>query len=241
MVEQISPGSRSAGRRMYSLAWFDAFAATVPADLVTKEIDAIAALVPAQTHPHVIDIGCGTGRTLRPLIDHGYRVTGIDISYDALQAARRRAPEAVLVALDQRDVGTLRCSFDSALILWNSLGFGTREDDAATLSGVRQVLRPGGRLLLDLYHPEWLEAHQAADQAAGRGAVVSRWIVNGRLFHNISYDDGSVDHIEFNVYHPREITELLQRAGFMVESYLVWWSNERAPGPDAARYQVVCS
>jgi ubiquinone/menaquinone biosynthesis C-methylase UbiE len=52
----------------------------------------------------IIDLGCGTGRTLIPLIQSGYRVAGIDISQamlDVLQQKLKDIPEE-----DQRNATT---------------------------------------------------------------------------------------------------------------------------------------
>jgi SAM-dependent methyltransferase len=226
---------------MYSISWFETFVGMVPSTTTDSEVDRIASLVPPREYPRILDVGCGVGRTVIPLIDRGYQVTGLDTNVEALQVAIRSAPGASYVALDQRDVGQLRWRFDAAIILWNSFGFGSRSDDITTLAGLRRVLRPGGRLLMDLYHPEWLGSNPRAEFIDERGASITRYVRDGRCFHAICYPDGVVDDIQFNVYGPEEMDRLLRSAGFEPQSYLVWWNDEHPPGPDHARYQVVCT
>ncbi|GIO90130.1 class I SAM-dependent methyltransferase [Paenibacillus lactis] len=41
----------------------------------------------------VLDVACGTGRLTIPLAQHGHDTTGIDITYEMLEAAKRKAAE----------------------------------------------------------------------------------------------------------------------------------------------------
>jgi SAM-dependent methyltransferase len=224
---------------MYSTLWFETFAATVPKSATEREVNAIVALLPQREYPRVLDVGCGIGRTVGPLVDLGYDVTGVDVSVEALRMARRSVPTARYVAIDQRDLGALRCTLDGVIVLWNSFGYGTRADDVAVLEGLRQVLRPAGRLLMDLYHPDWLALNQQSDATDERGASITRWVRDGRCFHQIRYSSSAVDAIEFNVYRPDEIDTLLRSSGFSPDTYLVWWQANHQPSADFARYQVV--
>ena len=226
---------------MYSNEWFETFAATVPAELVDADVRGIMGLAPRAGHPRVLDVGCGTGRVAAPLAAAGYTVTGIDVHVTALREARRRAPGARYVALDQRDVGCMRWRFDAALVLWNSLGFVGREADLDTLRGLSRVLRPGGRLVLDLYHPEWLRRNEKAGERDARGPRVWRWLRDGRLFHEIRYDSGRIDHIQFEVYAPDEMRALCQRAGLAPGDDMMSWRPDSRASADAPRYQLVCT
>ena len=225
-------------RPMYSPAWFEAFAPTTDS-ASSLDVAAISRLCPLPEFSHLLEIGCGTGRVAGPLASLGYDVVGLDISADVLRLAQTLAPGPKYVAMDQRDVGLMPWIFDGVLVLWNSFGFGTRANDEETLRGVARVLRPGGKLLIDLYHPEWL-ADQPDIEVRSNGATVRRWIEGGRCFHVITYDDGTVDDIQFNVYTPDAMTEMLERVGISAQSRMTWWSNERPPSGTCARYQLEC-
>jgi SAM-dependent methyltransferase len=223
----------------YSPSFFDTFAATIPADNTALEVAATARLAPPATHPRLLDIGCGTGRVTAGLAAAGFEVTGIDASIDALHRAQTRTPGGRFVALDYRHVGAMRWRFDVVTSYWNSLGFGQRSDDIALLESAHALIDPGGRLLLDLYHPDWLASHQIDGVSDPRGAVVHRWLESGRSCHRFEYADGTVDDIRFHVYHPDEMAAMLARAGFVVEQRLVWWSSEQLPSAASARYEIV--
>lgn len=51
----------------------------------------------------VVDLGCGTGRFARLLVDQGFDVSGMDFSPRAVEEARTYVPEAVFAVMDLRD------------------------------------------------------------------------------------------------------------------------------------------
>lgn len=225
----------------YSANWFNTFAAAIPASTTSVDVDGIVRCAPPSQYRRLLDIGCGIGRTTRECSARGYEVTGIDESVQALIIARDRTPAGRFIALDFRDVGQMRWTFDVVTILWNSLGFGSVDDDRAVLRAVGRILRPGGRLLLDLYHPDWLSAHQQSGATDDRGVTVDRWVLDGRCHHRFRYADGSCDRIQFNVYRPDDVAELLRQADLREESRLVWWRSDVGPSATHARYQIVAS
>lgn len=225
---------------MYSTEWFETFAVTVPAAITQTEIAALTTILPVETHLRVIDIGCGIGRLAGPLATLGYAMTGIDISVEALLAARSRTTGVRYVALDQRHVGRMRWDFDAALLMWNSLGFAGRGADQETLAGVAKVLRRGGKVVFDLYHPDWLRQNERLGEP-DRGAVsVRRWMRGSRCCHEIRYDNGQVDDIQFDVYLPDEIRSLCRQSGLEPVADMVWWDTNVRPNAEAPRYQLVC-
>jgi SAM-dependent methyltransferase len=225
---------------MFSRNWYETFSSTVPASTLDVELAGIARTFPVATYPRLLDIGCGIGRIAGPLDARGYAVTGLDVNVEALRIARTRAPGPRYVALDQRHLGAMRWTFDAAIVMWHSLGFADRASDREMLAGVARVLRPGGRLALELFHPGWMAANDKHGEADRRGASVRRWVRNGRCFHVIQYPDDSVDRIEFDLYDEAAISTLVVEAGLRVVDTMVWWDPSRRPGDDSARFQVIC-
>jgi len=228
-------------KAMYSSVWFDTFATAVPNAKIATEVEGVVSVCPKREFPRLLEIGCGTGRISGPLASFGYQVVGLDVNVEALRTAQRRAPGPRYVALDQRHVGSMRWTFDAVLILWNSMGFSTRHNDIETLRGVAQVLRPGGKAVLDLYHPDWLRENESPGEPDSEGLAIRRWVKDGRCFHEIRYPDGSVDDIQFNVYTPDELRTVTRTAGLEATAEMVWWDPELDPSRDFARYQLECT
>jgi len=225
---------------MYSAEWFETFAATVPAAIIEREIDALVRILPIERYRRVLDVGCGIGRIGGPLSSLGYAVTGVDINIDALRAAKQRWPAAAYVALDQQHTGRMRWEFDGALFMWNSIGFVGRDADLETLVGVASILRARGRVVFDLYHPGWLRQNERSGEPDRGATSVRRWICGDRCCHEIRYESGRVDDIQFDVYEPDQIRELCRRAGLQSTTEMVWWDPTARPSADAPRYQVIC-
>jgi len=119
------------------------------------------AFLAPQTGESILDAGCGTGRSLPAIIDAGARPVGIDFSVEMLKVAQRRLPGAWLAAADlQRPLPLRSARFDAALC---ALVGEHLEDLPFTFAELRRVLRPGGRFVFSVYHPEMaaagIEAH----------------------------------------------------------------------------------
>ena len=111
----------------------------------------------------VLDAGCGTGATLSFLRSWGYRSTGIDLSFEALQLASGR--ESAQGKLCRASVEKLPfCSniFDGVVNI-DVLYLLSNDQEAASLLEFKRVLKPDGILIIHLPAYEWLRSEH--DQA----------------------------------------------------------------------------
>jgi SAM-dependent methyltransferase len=117
--------------------------------VVLGEIDRLELATPVR----VLDVGCGSGRILEQLRDLG-PLAGLDSSADAVQAARERLPEADLREGVAEELPWTSGEFDLTLAL--DVVEHT-PDDRRTLSELRRVTRPGGRLVITVpaYQALW--------------------------------------------------------------------------------------
>jgi SAM-dependent methyltransferase len=109
----------------------------------------------------LLDVPCGFGRHAIPLAAAGYRVVGVDRSRPLLDEARRRANGARWPKLAQADYRKLPFadgSFDAAVCLFSSLGYLGDEEDTRVLAEIGRALRPGGRLVIEIFHRDLLVA-----------------------------------------------------------------------------------
>ncbi len=109
----------------------------------------------------ILEVGCGTGRLLLLLAEAGHTLTGLDLSKVALDAAEAKIKAAGLtrrVSLrlaDMRNFDLPQQNFALALIPLNTfMHCHTIDDQLATLKAVSHHLRPGGQLVIDLFHPD---------------------------------------------------------------------------------------
>jgi SAM-dependent methyltransferase len=108
--------------------------------------------LPLEPGARLLDAGCGSGRTLDELARYG-RVSGVDLSPDAVETARKRGHDDVQVARVE-ELPFADGTFDVVTCL--DVVEHT-PDDRATLAELRRVTRPGGLLLVTVpaYQALW--------------------------------------------------------------------------------------
>src|SRR5689334_21423115 len=146
---------------MTSTTWYDEFftelpnafwRAAVPPEATEAEIDFLVGTTGLQPGQHVLDVCCGSGRHVLALARRGYRVTGIDVSAEAIAYARQAAADEDL-AVDLR-VGDIRSlptdvRADVAICMGNAFGYLEHDGTRAFLADLGTLVRPGGALVLD--------------------------------------------------------------------------------------------
>lgn len=171
---------------------YDAFARVYDLQHSTHADDlpfylALARQMPADQA--VLELGCGTGRVMAPLLQAGRRITGVDESAEMLALARAHFgtnPQAELLQADARAFKS-EARFGLALIALNTFLHNlTRDDQLATLRSARAHLVEGGHLAVDLppndelaFQPddgvEQLEATLIDPQTHSR---ISKWVAS---------------------------------------------------------------
>ncbi len=104
----------------------------------------------------VLDLACGTGKMTVELAARGYDMTGVDISYEMLDLARKRAEEnslegKILWLLQDMRSFELYGTVDAALSCLDCINhLTTKSDLEKTLSLVHNYLVPDGLFLFDI-------------------------------------------------------------------------------------------
>jgi SAM-dependent methyltransferase len=225
----------------YTKQWFDVFLETMPESLTAFEVDAITERLPLPNFQDVLDICCGPARHAQLLAEQGYRVTGIDRDTGAVRRAAEVVPSGTFVDLDQRHLRTLERHFDGAVILWQSFGFFDTKTNDQILADIASILRPAGRLLLDLFHREYFDENQgrSTDTRDPRCEAISNKMVGNRLTSTIEYLDGTSEQMEFELFTPEEISARASTCGLLAVEACCWWDRDRPPTPAEQRFQIV--
>ena len=172
-----------------------------PHDWCTDRLPGDESLLARCTGP-TLDVGCGPGRLVAALTAMGVTGLGVDISGEAVRQARRRGAPAQHVSV----FGPVDNAGGWTHVLLADGNIGIGGDPALLLRRCRQLLRPGGDILLETDPPgagSWQGpvalCHQdrtstpfpwaavAADDldALARDAgvrVLDRWTRSGRCF-----------------------------------------------------------
>jgi len=206
----------------------------------------------------VLEAGCGTGRQKLPIAEAGISAVGIDRSGPMLASAaeklRRAAPEVrargAFVRADMRGFA-FRRPFAQAFIPFRGLqALIEVEDQLAALAAIRVALKPGGRLVFNVFDPR-LDILAGAEEEPGRvhdsgrsyrdddAVVRERFTARYDLALQIldltfiyeRMEDGVAVAREFEplairYFHRYEIEHLLARAGYEVEALYGGWDRE---------------
>jgi SAM-dependent methyltransferase len=203
-----------------------------------------------QATPPVLELGCGTGRVLLPTARAGIEITGLDVSLSMLAVCRQklaREPDATRARVQlvhgnmcQFELGQ---SFGLITIPFRAfLHLLTVAEQLACLRSVYRHLRPGGRLLLDVFNPSlphlveerYLAAYgeePAFTLPDGRRVIrrhrhsardLYNQVIDIELLHDVTYPDGRqerlVHRLQLRYLFRFEAEHLLARVGFEVEA-----------------------
>ncbi len=110
----------------------------------------------------ILELGCGTGRILLPLITAGINVVGIDRSRPMLEQlmrdAQKIAARPLVAQMDARSIGFSR-SFHLILAPFSMVTYLVKRTDlSAMFSGCRRALVDKGVLIIDAFVPQNISA-----------------------------------------------------------------------------------
>lgn len=224
----------------YSQRWFGAFLETVPEEWTRGEVAGIMKRLPLPDFGKVLDICCGTGRHATGLVAAGYELTGVDRDAAAIAQAAQSVPQGTFIELDQRALATVGDTFDAAMILWQSFGYFDQATNDRVLADIAQRLRPGGRLLLDVYHPGFVRSNvgTAVSDRAPECRSITNAVEGDRLISTIEYLDGATETMDFELFDPEDLAARAAACGFALVEACRWWDNTLPPSPDEQRYQL---
>ncbi|MDO7488088.1 methyltransferase domain-containing protein [Peribacillus frigoritolerans] len=194
----------------------------------------------------VLDLACGTGEMTVELAQHGFEVTGVDLSDEMLLVANEKAVKLGLsIPLFQQNMAELEGlgQFDCVTIFCDSLNYLRGEEDIVkTFSRVHEHLKDGGLLLFDIHSIYKMEQIFGDNTFAVNGEEVSYiWdCFPGEepysVEHDLSFfvrDDESglydrFDELHYQRTYPVEqYKNWLEQAGFKVSEILA--DFEEAP------------
>jgi SAM-dependent methyltransferase len=212
-----------------------------------------------QAEGPVLEVGCGTGRVLIPTARAGVEITGLDLSPHMLAVCRKRLkaePKEVRsrVRLMKGDMRHFALEQKFKLVTLPFRPFQhltTVEDQIACLDCIRQHLKKGGKIILDIFNPslEALANQPIGEEMAeepefsmpdGRRVIrrhmvaardVFNQIIHSELVYYVTHPDGRkermVQAFPMRYFFKFEAEHLLTRAGFEVEQ--VYADYDKSP------------
>jgi len=132
-------------------------------NITIGEVDMLLSILSPSPEDGILDLCCGQGRHSLELTKRGFKyIEGLDRSHYLIQKAKTKAKkEGLDVRFREGDARKLHYphdAFNVVMILGNSFGyFETIEDDMRVLREVFRVLKPWGKLYIDVADGEYLK------------------------------------------------------------------------------------
>jgi SAM-dependent methyltransferase len=212
----------------------------------------------AQVRGPVLELGCGNGRILLPLLRAGLDATGVDNSAGMLAELRRKASaQGIAAEVTKMDICDLDLRQRFALILcpYSLVTYVTDDRDLERLlRGVREHLRQDGRFIVDAFVPRPAAIHAEFQldyrRPFGDGALV-RWkrirvaspVTNciGRRYQVINGAGVIAEEIDveeiIRPFAPSRLRDAVIAAKLAPEQE--WWDYGAREGPEGAQFYTL--
>lgn len=175
-----------------------------------QEVEFLVGALGLRPGDRLLDVGCGPGRHAQSMRRRGIDVVGFDLAHDFLAAAG----PGKWVRGDARALPFAPQSFDAAMTLCQG-GFGLLggTDDAGVISGMAEVVRPGGRIAASAFSSYFAVRYleDSDDFDAGTGVNHERAEVKDESGRPETFD------LWTTCFTPRELRLIAAAAGVAVE------------------------
>ena len=223
--------------------------------------------------PRVLELACGTGRVTLPIAQAGVPIVGVDSSGKMLDQAREKAQAArdaegaaLPVRFVQADMRSFRLQEQFGLAIIPARSFMHLLDPAdqvAALTNIHDHLKPGGKLVLNLFVPDLgiITQHTTstaqalkhlADLDTDRGRIAvwesrSYDVYRQRIHQTYRYEQLDEQGAVLKAWYrtltgcyiwPREMEHLLVRCGYRIEAAYRWFDRRPLDGESTAQIWV---
>ena len=141
----------------------------------------------------MLDIACGEGRHAKQLAEHGYNVTGIDISHQSIETAKSFETDNLQFFVQDMRMPFYVNYFDFAFNFFTSFGyFSCQRNHLSAAKCFAAALKNDGILVIDYLNFEYVLANLVAEETVHRGSYsfkISRKFENKHIMKEICFLD----------------------------------------------------
>jgi len=163
------------------------------------------------TGSYMLDVACGRGRHSRILAGKGFRVTGIDISFDSIAFAKKNENENLEFYQHDMRLPFRVNYFDHVFNFFTSFGyFKTRREHDDAIRTIANGLKPNGIFVIDYLNVHYSEDHLVYNEEKklnGTSYKIHRWHDETHFYKKIIISDPLL-------HHPVDYTEKVSKFSF---------------------------
>jgi len=200
-------------------------------DITKKEVDTFLSALELSHDDKILDLCCGQGRHALEIARRGFtNVVGLDRSHYLINRARKINKSLNLNVVfkegDARKLPFVNDYFDAIIIAGNSFGyFDSVKDDMRILKEVMRILKPSGKLLIDITNGnymrdnfqtrswEWIDKNyfvcRERSLSEDNERLVSREVIT-HVCKGVIADQFYAERL----YSPEDLYDLMKKAGF---------------------------
>ena len=208
----------------------------------------------------ILDVPCGIGRVGIQLAQLGHTVAGIDYSPHLISVARSKARRFGVEGRTSFETGSMSDlgtfaggSFDCAINVFTSIGYGSEEEDAAFFRQMRTAVKAGGVFVISgLRNRDYIVRHAAQNvfEESEKLLVLDRYSFDVTR----SREKGSWQFFlkvggvmkfagefptDIRVYSPHEVISILERAGWSLSGLYDSLLTKSPFSPESPSYALV--
>lgn len=230
-------------------------AATRKHEFITRSVEWITELAAPGKYPDLLDLGCGPGLYDEKFYKKGYHVTGVDFSQRSVKYAKTVAADnnSKIIYLYQDYLTiTYREEFDLVTLIYCDYGVLSQEDRNRLLNNIYRALRPGGKLVVDVFTPKVYQGREESKswsfQKSGFWCDKPHLCLNAFYRYDesntmleqaviITEDNIKSYYIWDHTFTPEELRRELADGGFNKIEYF----NDVAGTPFTSDTEVICA
>ncbi len=121
----------------------------------------------------MLDIACGEGRFAKQLAEHGFDVTGIDISHESIETAKAYETDNLQFFVQDMRLPFYINYFDYAFNFFTSFGYFAHDrDHILAAKSFAASLKKNGLLVIDYFNCEQVMANLVPEETVQRGSYI---------------------------------------------------------------------
>ena len=123
---------------------------------IDQSVEWVSKVAPPSTHRDLLDLGCGPGLYAERFANSGYSVTGIDFSTRSIAYAQEQTQVnqsgIEYILQDYLTIG-FDARFDVVTLIYCDYAVLSVDDRLVLLQKIHRALKPGGKLIFDVFTP----------------------------------------------------------------------------------------